>query len=748
MANLIVLARAGLALTLTLMAAVALAARANAQEQPRIEVVPRVAHGGPITSAAFSPDGARVVTASYDTTLKLWDVATRRLIRTFVRHSNEGIIRHVAVAFSPDGTRVVSGCVDGMKLWDVATGRLIRAFEVNSFFRYTSVQTVVFSPDGKRLLAGLNDGAAELWDVAGGRRLQSFAVGSRRAPTVAFSPDSTHVLTGVPDGTAKLWDAATGKLVGTFGTPPERHQSYPAAVAFSPDGKRIAVGVELSGSTLRRRLELWEADSRKLIRSLEGRFGVDFLNFASQGTVMLGGGGLELFDVETGRLTPIVTKRVLAVAHDGKRALLGDADEITLALWDSRAESLTPLVGQDHRLKLAAVAVSQDARQVLAAGRAWPSRRPWGESTLSLWDLTTGRLVRTTVLPRDESIEALVPLPEGVRAVLGGRSGLRLWDAEKEQSLRRFPVRPDTVSADGSRMAKIDGRGVALWDVAAGKVLRTFEEGANAVTAVAISPDGTRIAAGSNEGRTRVWDAATGDLLHTFDVPWSWRWKRAMISTWRNPITALAFSADGRHLVDGRHGFDDDLKRMRLWDVKSGRSLRTFDFHPGGYRSIAIAPDNRHILTVGRDPYSGGLTPTDMRIHLWDAKAGRVLHSFDGHSGGGRAATLTRDGRLVLSVSQDGTIRAWMTESGQLLATLLAEESSRWLAVTPEGFFAASDQAAATELLTIVRGLQVSAIDASSYQVLHRPDLVQAKLAGDPDGRVKKAAATLEAKLR
>jgi WD40 repeat protein len=451
MANLIVPARAGLALGLTLMAALALPAPADAQDRPKIEIVPRVSHGGPITSAAFSPDGARVVTASYDTTLKLWDVATGRLIRTFVRHSNEGLIRHVAVAFSPDGTRVVSGCVDGMKLWDVASGRLIRAFEVNSFFRYTSVQTVAFSPDATRLIAGLDDGAAELWDVAGGRRLQTFAVGNRRAPTVAFSPDGSRVLTGVRDGSAKLWEAATGKLIRTFGTPPPE-RSNRAAVAFSPDGERIAVGTEIAFD--KQRLELWDAASGKLIRSLEGRFGVDFLNFASQGAIALGSpGGLQSFDVETGTLTPIVTKRVLAVAHDGKRALLSDADEITLALWDAGAEGLTPLVGQGQRLKLAAVAVSQDARQVLAAGRAWPSRRPWGESTLSLWDLTTGRLVRTTVLPRDETIKALVSLPEGVRAVLSGPSGPRLWDAETEQSLRRLPIRADAFSAEGNRLA-------------------------------------------------------------------------------------------------------------------------------------------------------------------------------------------------------------------------------------------------------------------------------------------------------
>jgi WD40 repeat protein len=745
MVNLTRLGCAGSALALTLMAALALPALADAQDRPKIEVVPRVPHGGRITSAAFSPDGTRVVTASQDTTLKLWDVATGRLIRTFVRHSNDGLIRVVAVAFSPDGTRVVSGCVDGMKLWDVATGRLIRAFEVNSFLRFASVETVAFSPDGMRLIAGLSDGAAELWDVAG-RRLQSFAIGKREPPTVAFSPDGGRVLTGARGGTAKMWDAATGQVIRTFGVPVERGALYRGAVAFSPDGERVAVGAETSSTE--ERLELWDATSGKLIRALEGRLGgVRLVSFVGNGTVMLGGaGGLQSFDVETGKLTRLVAPLVLAVSHDGKRALLNDADDITLALWEAGTESLTPLVGHGHRLKLDSVAVSSDAGQVLVGGLVWPSRNLWGHSMLGLWDLTTGRLLQATALSRDDRIASLVSLPEGVRAVLSGPSGLRLWDAATGQTVRKLPVSRGyrlAFSADGSRLAT-DDRAVELWDVVAGTLLRTFDAGAHPVTSVALSPDGARIAAGSSEGRVRVWDADTGALVHTFDVSWAWQLKRLIISTWRNPITALAFSPDGTHLADGRHGFDDDLKRMRLWDLRSGRLVRTFDFQPGGFRSLAVAPDGTRILSVGEDRYGA----VDMRLHLWDSATGRVLHSFDGHSGGGTAATLTRDGRRVLSVSRDGTTRVWGTESGQLLATLLAAESSRWLAVTPEGFFAASDQAAATDLLSIVRGLQVSAIDESSYQVLHRPDLVQAKLAGDPDDKVKEAAAKLEAKLR
>ena len=66
-------------------------------------------------------------------------------------------------------------------------------------------------------------------------------------------------------------------------------------------------------------------------------------------------------------------------------------------------------------------------------------------------------------------------------------------------------------------------------------------------------------------------------------------------------------------------------------------------------------------------------------------------------------------------------------------------DERHWLAVTPEGFFGASSEEFATGMLSIVRGLKISAVDAGAYQVLHRPDLVRAKLAGNPDGKVTAA---------
>ena len=96
----------------------------RAQGKPRIEIVPMLGHSALVTSVAFSPDGARVLSGSGDTTIKLWDAATGALIRTFEGHS---AWVH-SVAFSRDGTRVLSGSGDGtVRIWNRETGQLLES---------------------------------------------------------------------------------------------------------------------------------------------------------------------------------------------------------------------------------------------------------------------------------------------------------------------------------------------------------------------------------------------------------------------------------------------------------------------------------------------------------------------------------------------------------------------------------------------------------------------------------------------
>ena len=310
--------RFGRAAAITLISALSLIASASAQERPKIEIVPNVAHSGAVMSVTFSPDGARIAVAGADKAIALWDATSGQLIRSFRGHTDD----INAVAFSPDGARLVSASKDEtLKLWDVASGHLLRTFEGHT----DEVNSVAFSPDGNRLVSGSDDTTLKLWDAATGQLLRTFEGHSDEVNSVAFSPDGTRLLSGSEDDTVKLWDATTGRAVSTF----EGHSESVHAVAFSPDGTRV-----LSGSD-DKTIKLWDAATARLLQTFEGHTeGVYSVAFSPDGARVVSGSEdmtMRLWDVGSGRLVRTDTAHTNAVesvafSPDGTRLVSGGAD--------------------------------------------------------------------------------------------------------------------------------------------------------------------------------------------------------------------------------------------------------------------------------------------------------------------------------------------------------------------------------------------------------------------------------------
>ncbi|MBA2306651.1 WD40 repeat domain-containing protein [Candidatus Dependentiae bacterium] len=213
-------------------------------------------HLDKVSSVAFSPEGATVLTASYgktaDNTACLWDVATGQQLHKLKGHKST----IYSVAYSPDGTTVLTGSWDGTaRLWDVKRGQQLHILQGHTGFVYS----VAFSPNGSIVITGSLDRTACLWDVKTGQLLEILK-GPEGIYSVAFSSDGTTVLTGSLDKTACLWDVKTGKKLQVF----TGHTNVVTSVAFSPDGTTV-----LTGSS-DRTARLWDIKSGLQLKVLEG----------------------------------------------------------------------------------------------------------------------------------------------------------------------------------------------------------------------------------------------------------------------------------------------------------------------------------------------------------------------------------------------------------------------------------------------------------------------------------------------
>jgi WD40 repeat protein/serine/threonine protein kinase/tetratricopeptide (TPR) repeat protein len=496
----------------------------------------RSGHGEEVKGVAFHPNGKLLASAGYDSTIKLWDLDTGLQVRTVP--GRQGPVR--CVAFSPDGKRLASGGNERtVKIWDTSDWR-----EVVTLPHSRTVQCLAYSPDGKRLLVGDYSGTAMLWldpETAKGVPLYGH---SGIVYGVAFSPDGRTAATVATDGSTRLWDANKGRESRTI----RGHTGTVYAVAFSPGGGCLATAgwdravkvFDLSDSQADRDIDLiLPGDYRggsypRIAFSPDGkRLAVAARDLA---TSLNRPTPLQVRDVDTSEPLLKVARpggfRSVAFSPDGSR-LAADWGNDVKVLDSHSGRELVTLTG--HTKQVNAVAYHPAGKRLASAG---------DDHTVIIWDLETGRAVRT-LSGHVKPVTGVAYHPGGnLLASCGEDGSWRLWESDTGRPTFSGPARPEaldwiTFSPAGEQFATAGADGsVRVWDSATGDLVRSLPAHVGPATGVCYSPDGLRLATSGADGKVRVWDASTGEMALT-------------LKGWSPDIHCVAFCPRGRYLAAG-----------------------------------------------------------------------------------------------------------------------------------------------------------------------------------------------------
>ncbi len=589
-------------------------------------------HEGPVRCVAFSPDGSRLASIAQDHTLRLWEAATGRAIAVAGGQQGDFV---EAVAFSPDGRRLASGGDDGtVRLWDAHSGARLAVCRGGTGL----VKLIAFSPDGRRLVSTGDspDDLSRLWDAATGTLLSALP-GRATIHSLTFTPDGTRII-GHWDDAIHVVDATTGKET----TPAHPMGGHVYCLAVSPDGRRVAVGFDYPENAVR----LWDLGQGPFLKEMTGhRNRVNCVAFSPDGRRIASASQdqtVRVWDAASGQSVAVLkghTSRVIQAifSRDGTRLASASLDG-TVRLWDPADGELISVL-QGHAGEVWACAFSPDGAWLASAS---------GDHTVRLWD--TAMVERNGVLRGHESYVYDVAFsPDGLRiASAAWDNSVRLWDANTGRQTAMFPGpgRQDpTHRHPAPDPTAYDPGGYLL--------------------ALAWSPDGRRVVAGSRDSKVQFWDVKDGLSGPTVQLT-------------GKGVDALAFRPDGAvvaaALGNGNPGAQGDYP-VYLLDSRNGAMLRTLTGHTEGVLAVRFAPDGRRLVSAGYDK----------TIRVWDAGTGAKLAVLTGHGGFVDDVAFSPDGRLLASASHDRTVRLWDAATLRPLATLPHASIVYAVAFNPDG---------------------------------------------------------------
>ncbi len=574
-------------------------------------------HTKRVQLTVWNPGGTQVVSASLDRDLRIWDAQTGECLHTLEGHRSS--VR--TAAWNPTGTRIVSGSSDRtLRIWEPETGTCLRTMEGHT----KGITDASWNPEGTRILSTSLDKTIRIWDPMTGECLRTLEGHDAKVNTARWNHAGTRVASASTDKTLRIWDPKTGECLHTL----SGHTEPVVAVCWNSQDTLIASGsIENPFSSISRHihpLRIWDAETGECTLAMENQDPYRLsIPEEAPGTGQAVEKYLVPWDCIALSWNPSGTR---IASGSGVPALMTKSVQI----WDTDSgECLQAMEG--HRDDVIALSWNPTGTLILSGSL---------DGTLQIWDSTTGESKRTLYGHKEKVLSASWN-PTGTLIASGSRDGtVRIWTLEKGRQFHSLAP-----SDEGRYMGSF--RDYHYWSL-----------------------DGTRILSEGKGGlyplRFRIWDAKTGDPLHTHLTE-----DRNSEPTRYGSGSVVAWSPDNTRVA---MWVDSDVLVL---DSLTGKTIHTLDGHSSSLHSVTWNPAGTQVAAGSRDG----------SLRIWDAGTGEQLQHLAGHEEMVNAVAWNAAGTRILSKSDDGAIKAWDTQSGEALFQLqgVSSRGSRPLSLDPTG---------------------------------------------------------------
>jgi WD40 repeat protein len=553
------------------------------------------AHSSHATGMIFTSDSKKLISASFDRSIKIWDVDSGICLQSW--QVSTPLYR---LDLSDNGKILaIAGECGSIFLWDIETGKISKILTGHLL----GVMYVAFQPHGNLLASASFDSTIKLWDLSTGECIKTLVEHTQIVSSVNFNPLGTQLISSSFDSLIKIWDVKTGNCLQTM----QEHSKIVVAAFFTPSGEQI---ISASQDLTLRIWEKAQIDNWQCIKVLQGhQNNIWSIALDSTGKISISGdlsGVLKFWDVESGQCIKTLRSipkgfRSLAFHPEGD-LLASSSEDCKIRLWDLNSDRCLNSISA-HQMAVWKIAFPLEGDLLASCSM---------DGMVKLWDFVNNSDLREHSQPLQANSVFLVAITlhphANILASGAPDSTICLWNYRTSKLLRKFEreqlgnikILDLAFHHTGMWLASANHEPeIKIFDVESGECYRTLYGHTSQNWTVAFHPSADILASGGEDNSIRLWHVHTGECCH-------------VLSGHTAAITGTAFNHDGSHLTSASKDYT-----VRIWDVATGECIKILAGHTDLVNCVAYHPDPQRRLLAS--------CSHDETIRLWDTETWECL---------------------------------------------------------------------------------------------------------------------------
>ena len=531
-------------------------------------------HKGNVNSVCFSEDGDSILTASSDGTVKITAIR-----RNDIKLSLDQLCKASCAVFSHNGKYIASGDEYGtICIWDGETGDLYS--ELTGHHKWVS--SVRFSKSGKYLLSTSEDGTVKIWNIEDESCIRTFEVHSGPVNSAEFCNDEKYVLSAGDDKTIKIWDATNGEVIQTL----IGHNDIVTYAEYSSDGKFI-----LSASW-DKTIRIWDPKTGSQIKTYKGHtLAVSYAKFSNDSSFIMSASWdhtIRLYSFKKRMEEYIIYDKScsnplysLAFCNDGKNIITA-SDRNDIILWDIKTASVIRRY-RGHTRNIRHIAISPDGKMFASASE---------DNTVKLWELDKEEAIRT-FSGHHKPVNYVSFTTCGKYLLSASMDHYAIvWDISKGEIVQWIPGGEDVVEKifydqKHKEIIATTINRIFIYDADTLVCKKQMTVRTNAISSPYISHLHNRriiLSSGTGDGTLAIWDIDTESIV------------RVIPSKHSHPIHYAVFSDDGKYIL-----CTEFYGGIKVCDAESGENIWSLYSDGGTMAALVFSPDRKHLAACGAD---------------------------------------------------------------------------------------------------------------------------------------------------